>query len=105
MSNYKKTNSQYRKSTPTNSGNAMSHSGNSDVDIKVDTDTSSLAYAMLCLSHASGQISDDEFTRAVTNFNRLIGKENEQLPNILSNKESILCNNKPPHNRRCMRWI
>lgn len=105
MSKYKKTNSEYRKSSSTNRGNVMSYSGNSDVDIKVGTDTSSLAYAMVCIAHASGQINDDEFIRAITNFNRLIGKGNEPLPNILSNEESISNKNKISHNRRCMRWI
>lgn len=105
MSMYQKINSEYRRLSSTNSGTAMSYSGNSEVDIKVETDTSSLAYAMLCLAHASGQISDDEFICAITNFNRLIGKENEPLPNILSNKESISSKNKIPHNRRYIQGI
>ena len=75
MSKYQKTNSEYQKAHSTNNENAMSYSGNSDVDIKVEIDTSSLAYAMACLAHVSGQISDDEYIHAITNFNRLIGKD------------------------------
>lgn len=43
----------------------IDYSGNSDVDIEVNVDTTPIAYAMLCTLLATKQISDFEFKKAV----------------------------------------
>ncbi|MEH7463673.1 hypothetical protein V7166_16750 [Bacillus thuringiensis] len=69
-----------------NSSN-ISNSGNSNVNITVNVDTSSIAYAMMCYWHTSGMITDEQFTHMITNFNSLLNKEDAILPQLLSNKE------------------
>ncbi|HDX9578992.1 TPA: hypothetical protein ROX88_002553 [Bacillus pseudomycoides] len=69
----------------------ISNSGNSNVNVNVIVDTSSLAYAMMCYWHASGMMTDEQFAHMVANFNSLLNKEDAILPHILSNKEH------PPH--------
>lgn len=46
---------------------AVNHSGNSDVDVKVhvNLDTMPIALALLCLSYANKQISEQQFSEAV----------------------------------------
>jgi hypothetical protein len=106
MSKYRESNSKNQRSISTKSGNTMSHSGNSNVNINLETDTSALAYAMVCLAHTSGQISDDEFIRAITNFKRLAGKDNEPLPDFLSNQKLLSGQAQTPNSRRdCKRII
>ena len=64
----------------------ISNSGNSNVNVNVIVDTSSLAYAMMCYWHASGMMTDEQFTHMVTNFNSLLNKEDAILPQLVSNK-------------------
>ncbi|NMD69278.1 hypothetical protein HHO41_03185 [Bacillus sp. DNRA2] len=46
---------------------AVNHSGNSDVDVKVhvNLDTMPIALALLCLSYANKQITQQQFSEAV----------------------------------------
>ncbi|MFC3040537.1 hypothetical protein ACFOGI_09795 [Virgibacillus xinjiangensis] len=51
----------------------VSNSGNSDVDIDINIDTTPMAYAMLCSMRATDQLSEHEFRKAVRkleNFSR-----------------------------------
>ncbi|WP_197046591.1 hypothetical protein [Oceanobacillus salinisoli] len=52
-------------------------SGNSDVDVKVDVDTTPIAYAMLCSLLATKQISSREFEEAVRKFDELMVRNQE----------------------------
>ncbi|MEJ8767431.1 MULTISPECIES: hypothetical protein [unclassified Oceanobacillus] len=52
----------------------IDYSGNSDVDIEVNVDTTPIAYAMLCTLLATKQISDFEFKKAVHRLEDLIKK-------------------------------
>jgi hypothetical protein len=44
---------------------AINHSGNSDVDISIQLDTTPIAFAMLCSLLATKQLSNEEFELAV----------------------------------------
>lgn len=50
----------------------VAHSGNSDVDVKVEVDTMPIAYAMLCSLLATKQVSEHEFNNAVQNLKNLV---------------------------------
>lgn len=50
----------------------ISHSGNSDVDVKVIVDTTPIAYAMLCTLLSTKQITNNEFKRSVNQLEDLI---------------------------------
>ncbi|GGN57436.1 hypothetical protein [Oceanobacillus indicireducens] len=52
----------------------IDYSGNSDVDIEVNVDTTPIAYAMLCTLLATKQISDFEFKKAVRRLEDLTKK-------------------------------
>ncbi|GIO21463.1 hypothetical protein [Oceanobacillus sp. J11TS1] len=54
------------------SASQVSHSGNSDVDVKVIVDTTPIAYAMLCTLLSTKQITNDEFKRSVKQLEDLI---------------------------------
>ncbi|MFD3447927.1 hypothetical protein ACFDTO_25370 [Microbacteriaceae bacterium 4G12] len=66
---------------------SINNSGNSDVDVNVQVDTSALAYAMLCYLHTSGMVNDEQFMQMVTNFNHLLGKQDAVMPTLLSNQD------------------
>ncbi|WP_152657782.1 hypothetical protein [Oceanobacillus sp. CFH 90083] len=50
----------------------VSHSGNSDVDVKVIVDTTPIAYAMLCTLLSTKQITNSEFKRSIKQLEDLI---------------------------------
>lgn len=52
----------------------ISHSGNSNVDVQVTVETTSIAYAMLCSLLATKQISNNEFHNAIRKLNDLTHK-------------------------------
>ncbi|WP_110114705.1 hypothetical protein [Bacillus sp. CGMCC 1.16541] len=64
------------------------NSGNSDVDVSVTIDTSALAYAISCYLHAKQVLDDEEFVQMTTNLNRLLGKTQDALPDLVANKKS-----------------
>ncbi len=49
----------------TDTRSTIGNSGNSDVDVTVNIDTTPIAYAMLCTLLATSQISSTEFNAAV----------------------------------------
>jgi len=55
-------------------------SGNSDVDVSVDIDTTPIAFAMLCSLVASNQMSEKEFKAAVRDLEAF---KNKQFKNPL----------------------
>ncbi|MFP7479116.1 hypothetical protein [Terribacillus saccharophilus] len=50
----------------------VTHSGNADVDVKVEVDTMPIAYAMLCSLLATKQLSEHEFNNAVRKLKNLV---------------------------------
>lgn len=60
--------------------NSIDHSGNSDVDVKVDVhvDTTAIGFALLCSLLATKQMNNEEFEEAV-----------RRLENLTNQKESI----------------
>lgn len=64
----------------TNKGlNSIGHSGNSDVDVKIDVnvDTTAIGFAILCSLYATGQMNNDEFQNATRILGDLTNKEIE----------------------------
>ncbi|TYR81275.1 hypothetical protein FZC66_05275 [Priestia megaterium] len=71
----------------------VSDSGNSKVDITINIDHTALAYLMGSCLHATKQLTDEQYLQMMTNFNTLMGKDNEELKNLLLNGD--LSNSKP----------
>ncbi|WP_416827054.1 hypothetical protein [Ectobacillus polymachus] len=63
----------------------ISNSGNSNVNIDIQVDMSSIAYTMACYWHTSRVISDEQFKHMLHNLNSLLGKTESELPPLLSN--------------------
>lgn len=70
------------------SNSNIENSGNSQVNVHVNVDTSSLAYAMMCYWHTSGMITDKQFTHMLTNYNHILGKD-ASFPDLLSNMKDF----------------
>jgi hypothetical protein len=58
----------------------IKNSGNSDVDlnIQIDIETKSIAYAMLCSQYAKGDLSEFEFEKAIEKLNEVIERDKEK---------------------------
>lgn len=61
-------------------------SGNSDVDVKVQVDTTPIAYAMLCSLLATKQLSKEEFETAVSKLEDLTNSDRNDLFNSTFNE-------------------
>jgi hypothetical protein len=57
----------------------IQQSGNSDVDILIEFDTTPIAFAMLCSMLATNQMSDKEFEFAVQKLEELTNKKRLQF--------------------------
>lgn len=66
-----------------NNSSGVNHSGNSDVDVAVNIDTTALAYAFATFLHATGNLNNSEFETMIQNLNNLI--EDPQNANIINN--------------------
>lgn len=68
----------FKQVYPTDSKSNQSiirQSGNSDVDVSVEVDTTPIAYAMLCSLLATKQLSNKEFEAAVRKLEELTNKK------------------------------
>jgi hypothetical protein len=54
---------------------SIGRSGNSDVDITIDIDTTGIAYAMLCSLYATDRLNRTQFKKAVDEFDSLMRKK------------------------------
>jgi hypothetical protein len=63
----------------------VNNSGNSKVDITINIDTTALAYFMGSYLHAVKQLDDEQFLLIMNNLQLLLGKDNENLQNFISN--------------------
>ncbi|MDV2685527.1 hypothetical protein RYX56_14265 [Alkalihalophilus lindianensis] len=59
---------QHRNQTDTKS--VVSESGNSDVDVTVNIDTSALAYAFACYLYADGRLDQNQYRTMVREMDR-----------------------------------
>ncbi|RLL42931.1 hypothetical protein D8M04_15410 [Oceanobacillus piezotolerans] len=73
-------------------------SGNSDVDIRIELDTTPIAYAMLCSMLATNQMSHREFQFAVRKLEDLINKKN-QIKDGNDMPKPVLFNDNKPRRR------
>jgi len=72
--------------------NTIGHSGNSDVDLRVDVnvDTTSIGFAILCSLLATGQMNNEEFQIAVKKLEELtnrksgnfLGRDDNNITNV-----------------------
>lgn len=71
--------------------NSIGHSGNSDVDLKVDinVDTTSIGFAILCSLLATGQMNKEEFQVAVKKLEELT---NRKSGNFLGRDDNSITN-------------
>ncbi|GAB4074566.1 hypothetical protein GCM10028778_20690 [Barrientosiimonas marina] len=59
---------------------SIDYSGNSNVDVDVNVDTTPIAYAMLCSLLATNQMSNSEFESAVSELDDLTMKDGKHHP-------------------------
>ncbi|MBT2756987.1 hypothetical protein [Mesobacillus foraminis] len=62
----------------------IGHSGNSDVDIKVniEIETKAIAYGMLCSLYAKGDLTEQQLEKAISKLDKLIEKDRENKKKI-----------------------
>ncbi|SDI98109.1 hypothetical protein [Alteribacillus bidgolensis] len=58
-----------------NSISRVNKSGNSDVDVTVNIDTSALAYAYACMMYAEGKLNKNQFEKMVNEMDKLYQRE------------------------------
>ncbi|MFB4164966.1 hypothetical protein ACE1TI_14325 [Alteribacillus sp. JSM 102045] len=69
----------------------VNKSGNSDVDVTVNIDTSALAYAYACMLYAEGKLSRSQFEKMVNEMDKLYQRKEytERFKEHHNNKEEI----------------
>jgi hypothetical protein len=80
----------------------IGRSGNSDVDVTIDIDTTAIAYAMLCSLFATDRLNSQEFDKAVKKFDSLMKKKGKPNPSSYHNNGASTPKlfSVPPPNRR-----
>ncbi|GIO26364.1 hypothetical protein [Ornithinibacillus bavariensis] len=75
-------------------------SGNSDVDITIDIDTTAIAYAMLCSLYATNRLNSKEFDLAIRKFDSLMERKERRPIKYNNDASSPKLYNIPSNNRR-----
>ena len=68
----------------------IKNSGNSDVDlnIQIDIETKSIAYAMLCSQFAKGDLSEFELEKAIKKLNEVIERDKKNQSRKKTTRDS-----------------
>jgi hypothetical protein len=83
-----------RKVMEQSSGASIHSSGNADVDVTVQIDTSPLAYALACFLHATDRINSEQFSRMVRDLDSLglRGKIEENKQEVMGKQRQSVKN-------------
>ncbi|MFC5713713.1 hypothetical protein ACFPU1_13055 [Thalassorhabdus alkalitolerans] len=76
-----------KKPFPVQHVSSVDRSGNSDVDVTVNIDTSSLAYAYACLLYAEGKLTRKQLDTMVEEMDRIYQKKEHKQKFLPSSQE------------------